>query len=121
MRFLLIVMSSSGPPGPRDPEHLAKVRKAINDDIEAGRLIATGAFTKRATGAARVMGKGGTITVEDPPSGDGWLAGGGYSLIEAASKEEAIARAKRTLDVMGDGAVELIQVTEMYPPPKTPG
>ena len=121
MRFLLIVMSGAAPAtGPRDPEHAAKVRKAVEEDIAGGRLVATGGLGKRATAAARVTGQGGVITVEDPPSGDGWLAGGGYSLIDVASKEEAVARARRTLEAMGGGTVELIQVTEMYPPPRTP-
>ncbi len=49
------------------------------------------------------------------------MTGGGYALFEAASKEEAIARAKATLEVMGDGVVELIEVTEMHPRPVTSG
>ena len=119
MRFLLVVMSGpERPAGPRDPEHVAQMRKAIEEDIAAGRLIATGGLGKRATAAARVSGKDGVITVEDPPSGDGWMAGGGYSLIDVASKEEAVARARRTLETMGGGTVELIQVTEMHPPPR---
>jgi hypothetical protein len=48
------------------------------------------------------------------------MAAGGYSLFEAASKEEAIAKAKAKLAIMGDGVVELIQVTEMHPRPNTP-
>jgi hypothetical protein len=119
MRFLQIVMSTGGRSGPPDPNHLAKVKKKIDDDTASGKLVATGALGKRATAAARVASKGGEITVEDPPAGEGWLAAGGYALFDASTKEEAIARAKATLEMMGDGVVELIQVTEMYPPPKT--
>jgi hypothetical protein len=57
------------------------------------------------------------MTLEDPPSGDGWLSAGGFLLIDVASKEEAVARAKLTLATMGDGTVELIQVTELHPRP----
>jgi len=118
MRFLQIVSSANmTPAGPPDPEHMAKVNKAIHESIASGELIATGALGKRATSAARVSKQGGEISVEDPPKGDGWMAGGGYSLIEAASKEEAIAKAKHKLEIMGDGIVELIQVSEMHPPP----
>ncbi len=120
MRFLLIVSNPGGVAGPRDPNHLAKVKQAIDDDIATGKLIATGAIGKRATAAARVTSRSGAITVEDPPAGDGWMAAGGYSLIEASSKEEAIAKAKAKLEIMGDGVVELIQVSEMHPRPKTP-
>jgi uncharacterized glyoxalase superfamily protein PhnB len=116
MRFLQIVSSgSSKPSGPPDPAHLAKVRQSIHQAIEDGTLLATGSLGKRATVAARVIRQDGKLTVEDPPSGDGWMAGGGYSLNEFPSKEEAIAQAKAKLDLMGDGVVELIQVSEMYP------
>ncbi len=125
MRFLQIVTAStSGPPTPPSPEHVAKIRAAIGEKIAAGQLVATGALGKRATAAARVVRRGGEIAVEDPPrdgAGDsGWMAGGGYSLTEFDSKEAAIAEAKKTLEVMGDGAVELIQVSEMHPPPNRP-
>lgn len=118
MRFLQIV-STAKMSGAPDPSHLAKVRKSVADAIANGSLLATGALGKRATAAARITQAGGKITVEDPPSGDGWMAAGGYSLVEYASKEEAIAEAKAKFDIMGDGVVELIQVTEMHPPPGT--
>src|SRR5689334_3929483 len=100
MRFLQIVMM--GPPrsGPPDPEHIAKVRKSIGEAIASGRLIATGGLGKRATSAARVTLKDGSFAVEDPPAGDGWMAGGGYSLVEFDTKEEAIANARATLEIM---------------------
>jgi hypothetical protein len=88
MRFLQITMSKGSRSGPPDPNHGALVRQRIAAEIES---------------------------VEDPPGGDGWMAGGGYALFDVASKEEAIARAKATLSIMGDGVVELIEVTEMHP------
>jgi hypothetical protein len=119
MRFLQIVMSKGVRAAPPTPEHLELVRKKIAEEIASGKLIATGALRQRSTDAARVTASGGEVTVEDPPAGEGWLAGGGYVLFEAASKEEAIDRAKATLAAMGDGVVELIQVTEMHPRPVT--
>jgi len=99
---------------------MARVGQAIREKIAAGSLLATGALGKRATAGARVVKKDGAITVEDPPSGDGWMAAGGYSLAEYASKEEAIASAKETLGYMGDAVVEMIAVTEMHPAPNAP-
>jgi uncharacterized glyoxalase superfamily protein PhnB len=119
MRFLQIV-STANMSGPPDPSHMAKLRKVTGDAIANGSLLATGGIGKRATAAARVIQKDGKITVEDPPSGEGWMAAGGYSLAEYASKEQAIAEAKAKFEVMGDGVVELIQVTEMHPPPNQP-
>ena len=120
MRFLQIVISANTRSGPPDPQHMAKVSNAIHESIASGSLIATGALGKRATSAARITSKGGEIRIEDPPSGEGWMAGGGYSLIQAASKEEAIAQAKEKLAIMGDAVIELIQVSEMHPPPTRP-
>jgi uncharacterized glyoxalase superfamily protein PhnB len=42
-------------------------------------------------------------------------------LTDAPSKADAIEQAKATLALMGDGVVELIQVSEMHPPPKPAG
>jgi uncharacterized glyoxalase superfamily protein PhnB len=115
MRFLQIT-TGQNMTGPRDPEHMAQVRKAIGENIASGSLVATGPIGKRATAAARVTRKDGKVTVEDPPSGDGWMAGGGFALFEADSKEAAIADVTRKLEIMGDGVMEVIQVGEMYPP-----
>jgi len=66
----------------------------------------------------QLVQKAGMITIENPPAGEGWMAGGGYALAEFASKEAAIADAKNRLEIMGDGVLELIQVSEMHPPPQ---
>jgi PhnB protein len=122
MRFLQIVTAlASGNPPPRTASHAATVGARIREAVAAGKLLATGGLGKRATSAARIVRKDGTVTVEDPPLGDGWMAGGGYSLTEYATKEDAIANAKETLEMMGEGILELIQVSEMHPPPKNPG
>ncbi len=117
MRFLQITVAAGPMKSPPDIEHMARVRAAIAEKIANGTTLATGGLGKRATAAARVIRKDGEFTVEDPPSGDGWMAGGGYSLTSHDSKEAAIEDAKRTLELMGDGTLELIQVGEMYPPP----
>jgi len=116
MRFLQLTRAYSAPTP--DPAHRAKVAAVIRDRIAAGSILATGGLGKRATAAARVVRKEGVITVEDPPSGDGWMSAGGYSLTEFASKEDAIANARATLELMGDGELEIIQVGELHPPPR---
>jgi uncharacterized glyoxalase superfamily protein PhnB len=122
-RFLQITTAAAGAaPAPRTPEHIATMQKLIGERIEKGHMLATGGIGKRATSAARIVRKDGKITVEDPPvdgaNGGGWMAGGGYALTSYDTKEEAIADAKRTLDMMGEGMMELIQVSEMHPAPK---
>lgn len=121
MRFLQLVMSTTKPAGPPSAEHIAKTRADIQERIASGVLLATGGLGRRATAAARITRKDGEVVVEDPPSGDGWMAAGGYSLSEYTTKEDAVANAKKTLEMMGDGVVELIQVSEMFPPARRPG
>ena len=119
MRFLRIMFAANPPGNPTpDPAKRAEAIKRITELIASGAVIATGGLGKRATSAARITNTGGRITVEDPPSGDGWMAGGGFALTEAASKEEAIAQSRGALELMGEGVAELIQVSEMHPKPR---
>lgn len=118
MRFLQIVTSQrSGPP---DPAERAEAMRVIREELASGAIVATGGIGKRATVAARVRSAAGAITVEDPPAGEDWMSAGGYRVFEAASKDAAIARAKKTLELMGDGVVELIEVSPMHPPTAAP-
>lgn len=115
MRFLQLVTADAMNAGPPDPEHMQRVNASIRAGIESGAILATGGLGRRATSAARVTLRKGEFTVEDPPTGDGWMAASGYSVAEFASKEDAIAQAKATLEQTGDGVLDLIQVTEMHP------
>lgn len=114
MRFLKLATATATS---SDPQHRVKAAASIRERIASGTLLATGGLGKRTEVAARVTRKGGEISVEDPPSGADWMTAGGYSISEHASKEEAIADAKQTLEIMGDGVVELSAIGEMYPPP----
>jgi PhnB protein len=122
MRFLNIItgLTPAANTAP-DPAHMARMNKSIAADVAAGAMLATGGIGKRATSAARVILKGGQITLEDPPkdgANGGWMAGGGFALTESPSKEAAIARARETLEMMGqDAMLEMIQVSEMHPAP----
>jgi PhnB protein len=120
MRFLQIVTAirTDVPRPAPSPEQRVRTRDAIQEQIASGALLATGGLGKRATSAARIVYKAGQFTIEDPPTGEGWMAGGGYSLNEYPTKEEAIANAKGRLEIMGDGMIELIQVSEIHPPPR---
>jgi PhnB protein len=115
MRFLQLV-AASGNATPQSPEQRARAFKAIKEAIASGQTLATGGLGNRATAAARIVKKDGEVTVDESPTGAGWMASGGYSLTEFPSKEAAIAYAKLTLDMMGDATVELIAVGEMHPP-----
>jgi hypothetical protein len=115
MHFLMLAKShNTSPPA---PDRRQKVLQRIQEDIASGVLVARGALGKRATGAARISCEDGAISIEDPPEGDGWMAAGGFSIIEASSKQAAIADAEKTLSIMGDAVIDLIEVTLFYPRP----
>jgi len=123
-RYLQLTTSAAAPSGPPSAEHIAAMRKSIEERAAKGAMLATGGIGKRATGGARVIRKGSQIIVEDPPkdgpSGGGWMASGGYALTKYDTKAEAIEDAAKTLDLMGEGMVELIEIKEFFPGEASP-
>jgi hypothetical protein len=85
------------------------MEKLIEESMKAGVLLATEGCLPSALGA-RVRRTGEKITVTDGPFTDAKEVIGGFALLQAGSKEEAIALAKQFLDVAGDGECEIRQV-----------
>jgi hypothetical protein len=111
MRFLSIYKSAERgiPPS---PEEMAKMGKLIEDEMKAGTLLATEGCLPSALGA-RVRSSGGKLTVTDGPFTEAKEVVGGFALLRANSKEEAIESVKNFLRVVGhDGECELRQVYE---------
>jgi hypothetical protein len=63
-------------------------------------------------GGARVRRSGGEIAVVDGPFTEAKELVGGFALVEAKSKDEAIEMARRFLKVAGDGETELYPIME---------
>jgi PhnB protein len=120
MRFLQIYTPSMTQAP--DPAHMQKVGRMVDEGIADGSMIANGWLGKRATAAARITVTAGKHAVEDPPQdrtgGGGWMAASAFALVEAASKSDAIAKARTAIDAMGDGVLEIVQVGEIFPPPQ---
>ena len=89
MRFLNIITGAGN--APPSAEHQARMGESIAEEVAAGRMLATGGLGRRATSAARIIRKGGKTTVEDPPSGDGWMAASGFAITEAPKAKAVIA------------------------------
>jgi hypothetical protein len=108
MRFLSIYKTaeSNTPPS---VEHVAKMTKLIEEWMKAGALLATEGCLPTALGA-RVRLADGKVTVTDGPFTESKEVVGGFALLEARSKEEAIELTKRFLDVAGDGECEIRQI-----------
>ena len=96
---------------PPSQEEMAKMGKLVEDGMKSGFLLATEGCLPSALGA-RVRISGGKLTVTDGPFTEAKEVVGGFALLRANSKEEAIELVKNFLQVAGDGECELRQIFE---------
>ena len=108
MRFLSIYRSKETNEPPT-PERMAEMGKLIEEMTKAGTLLATEGCLPSFTGA-RIRRSGEKLTVTDGPFTEAKEVIGGFALLQAKSKAEAIELTKHFLKVAGDGECELRQV-----------
>ena len=110
MRFLSIYkcVERDTPPS---TEEMARVGKMVEEAIKSGKLVSTEGCLPSALGA-RVRISDGKITVTDGPFAESKEVIGGFAILNANSKEEAIERAKEFLQTMGQGETEIRQLFE---------
>jgi hypothetical protein len=113
MRFMMIMI-----PSPKDeaswapdPEAVAQMGKYNDELTKAGVLLALDGLHPTSKGA-RVAFAGGKGTVTDGPFSEAKEVVGGYWLIQAKSKEEAVEWASRCPAADGD-TIEVRQVYDM--------
>ena len=99
MRFMMLVKATpeyeAGTP-PR-PEVVAEVGKLAEEMTRSGALISSGGLLPSRE-AQRVVMRGGRSTVTDGPFAETKELIGGYAVVEASSKSEALALARQFLD-----------------------
>jgi len=110
MRFLSI-FTAAEQDTPPSAEEVAEMGKLIEEFATAGKLLSTEGCLPTALGA-RVRRTSGEYTVKDGPFTEAKEVVGGFAVLEAASKEEAIELAKRFMEVAGDGECEVRQLYE---------
>lgn len=110
MKFLSIykTVETNAPPS---QEMMDKMNRLIEESMKAGELISTEGCLPSALGA-RVRLDNGKATVTDGPFTESKEIVGGFALLEARSKADAIEMAKRFLNVVGGGECELRQIYE---------
>ena len=108
MKFLSIykTVERNAPPCAEDMEVMGKL---IEEGMKAGWLVATEGCMPTKLGA-RVRKSGSDITVTDGPFSESKEVVGGFAILKADSKEEAIELARKFLKVAGDGECELRQI-----------
>jgi hypothetical protein len=112
MRFLSIYKSveTNEPPTQAEMERMGKL---IEEGMKAGYLLGVEGCLPTAKGA-RVRLDQGRVTVVDGPFTEAKEVVGGFAILQAASKAEAIEYVRKFLFVAGDGECE---VREIYDAP----
>ena len=106
MKFMMITNATKDSEAgkPPDPRMMEAVAKLTEDLTKSGVLISTGGLHPSSQGAS-IRLSGGKVTVTDGPFTEAKEIIGGYAIVEAKSKEEAIEMAKGfwqlTADIMG--------------------
>jgi hypothetical protein len=94
---------------PPSPEEMARMGKMIEGAMKSGKQLSTEGCLPTAFGA-RIRIDSGTFTVKDGPFTEAKEVVGGFAILDAASREEAVAFVKEFLEVMGQGECELRQL-----------
>ena len=116
MRFLSIYKTVERGVPPTQ-EEMARMGKLVGDAMKAGYLLATEGCLPSVTGA-RVRSANGKLTVTDGPFTESKEVVGGFAILQARSKEEAVEYTKQFLLAAGDGECELRQLFEAGPNPQ---
>ena len=99
MRFMFIVKSAHA--GPPPPALMEAMHKLADREIKAGRMLDNGGLMPVATGA-EVRIKDGQLNIVDGPFVEAKEVIGGYAILEAKSRQEAIELTQQFLRVHGD-------------------
>lgn len=110
MRFLSIykAVERNTPPS---AEEMKAMGKLIEEGFQKGWLVATEGCLPSALGA-RVRRANGKITATDGPFTEAKELVGGFAILKANSREEAIELTRHFLSIAGDGECELRQLYE---------
>jgi len=111
MRFLCLYKPGK-PERPPTQQEMAGTGKLIEEAMKAGWLISTEGCLPTAAGA-RVRLSDGKCTITDGPFPETKEVIGGFAIIQAKSKQEAIEYTKYFLQVAGGGETEIRQLHEM--------
>jgi hypothetical protein len=111
MRFLCLYKPAKPEGTPPTQEEMAEMGKLIEESFKSGRLLAAEGCLPSAMGA-RVRLSQGKYHVTDGPFTESKEVIGGFALIQAKSKEDAIEFIKTFLKIAGDGESEIRQVFE---------
>ena len=122
MRYMVFVKMREDVGSP-PPELMQTMGAALEEAFENGAMIDAGGLSPTAE-STEIRLAGGEITTTDGPYAEAKEVAGGYSIIEVRSEEEAVANARRVLEIHRDfwpgweGSVEVRRIAgaEEAPP-----
>jgi hypothetical protein len=112
MRFISVFTHEASNRLPTEAE-MASMGKLIEEGMKAGWLIECEGVHFGTTGVRVHKSSGGKVTVIDGPFAETKEVIGGYALLSAASKEEAVEFTRSFLEHVCQGAWEIYQLYEM--------
>ncbi len=114
MRFLLMHRLDESLPEAWNPspEFIEKMGAFIQEAVENGTLITAEGVHKSEKGAMVRKTRGGKISATDGPFTEAKEVIGGFGLINAKDRAEAVAFAQRYADLFPEVSVEVRQVVE---------
>lgn len=108
MQFFIYFSKSPDQPMSRpSPEGMAEMGKLMQEGMASGVIVSTGQLGQT---TSHIRLEKGEITVTDGPFLEGKELIPGYTLINVASKDEAIAFATKMRQCMGDGVLRMAPV-----------
>jgi hypothetical protein len=111
MRYLCIYKPAKAEGAPPTQTEMEKMGKYIEQSFKEGTLLATEGCLSSSLGA-RVRKTNGQFKVVDGPFTEAKEIVGGFAIINAKSKEDAIRITKDFLNIAGDGETEIRQLYE---------
>jgi hypothetical protein len=111
MKFLSIYKTAERNSGPTQAE-MERMGKLIEEGFKSGKLVATEGCLPSQLGA-RIRQTNGQVSVVDGPFAESKEVVGGFAILQANSKQEAIEYVKEFMTIAGDGECELRQLYEV--------
>jgi hypothetical protein len=112
MRFMTIYKPGEESTTPPTQQHMEAMGKFIQELAQSGTLIQTDGLVHSSKGARVRLNADGSFKVVDGPFTEAKEIIGGYAIINAKSKAEAIELTKRFLKVAGGGESEVREMHE---------
>jgi hypothetical protein len=119
MRFMMMIKleEGSGPAAGPSEEMMAEMGKLMDEMTKAGVLLDTAGLRPTEEGT-QLQWDHGKLSVVDGPFTEAKEVVGGYAIVQAKSKEEAIEWAKRFVRLHGDEWKVTSEVRQIEEPPE---